>query len=95
MLSLLKTEKTLDFTDRVKKWGEEEGGEKKAATTLPYSQKKKSYFNICILDSSILPLNHVKTQEENIKANEKEKKNKIKRQLSISIQKPRIKSLSR
>lgn len=79
MLSLLKTEKTLDFTDRVKKWGGEEGGGKKAATTLPYSQKKKPkkpYFNICILDSSILPLNHVKTQEENIKANEKGKKKK-------------------
>lgn len=68
MLSLLKTEKTLDFTDRVKK--RDGGEEKKAATTLPYSQKK-SYFNICILDSSILPLNHVKLQEENIKAKKK------------------------
>lgn len=38
MLSLLKTEKTLDFTDRVKK--RDGGEEKKAATTLPYSQKK-------------------------------------------------------
>lgn len=94
MLSLLKTEnKPLDFTDRVKKWRGRRGG-KKAATTLPYRQKKKkkSYFNICILDSSILPSNHMKLQEENIKA---KKKRKRKRQLSISIQKPRMKSLSR
>lgn len=67
MLSLLKTEKTLDFTDRVKKRGRGEGCYNTAI------QSKKSYFNICILDSSILPLNHVKLQEENIKAKKKKK----------------------
>lgn len=62
MLSLLKTEKTLDFTDRVK------NQKKKIGCYNTAIQSKKSYFNICILDSSILPLNHVKLREGNIKA---------------------------
>lgn len=55
------------------------GGWKKGCYNTAIQSKKKPkkpYFNICILDSSILPLNHVKTQEENIKANEKGKKKK-------------------
>lgn len=75
MLSLLKTEKKpLDFTDRVKKWGGEERGKKRLLQHCHTVKKKEIILQYLILDSSILPSNHMKLQEENIKAKKKKKK---------------------
>lgn len=75
MLSLLKTEKKpLDFTDRVKKWWGKRGEKKGCYNTAIQSKKKEIILQYLILDSSILPSNHMKLQEENIKAKKKKKK---------------------